>query len=219
MTENPKPITKEDIGLLIIHAADLIAQKIEDGQRREWRDGDPVPSRNFSPQLVSCPKTTTTEKIMLIVPYENVFRLKRFSWKVFSAQAKQDLIVRFKVSSRRVFQSGQTDFEATVTNNTQLYEEDTRTVSFNGAPLTSISNAGTDAYVDQFAPDTDFEVDCPENEKVIFEIENQSTLFDHWIRLHISGTLLPAKYFRGRKHNNLPNKLKERGFFGECPTA
>lgn len=219
MTENHKPITKEDIGLLMIQASDMIAQKIVDEQRREWRDGDPVPSRNFSPQLVTCPVNSTTEKIMLIVPYENVFRLKRFSWKVFSAQAKQDLIVRFKVSSRRVFQTGQTDFEATVTNNTQLYEEAVRSVSVNGAPLTSISNAGTSAYVDQFAPDTDFEVDCPENEKVIFEIQNQSTLFIHHIRLHISGILIPAKYFRGRNHNNLPNKLKERGFFGECPTA
>ena len=146
-------------------------------------------SVNPSPQIRKVFKTTAIVIPMYVVPRGMLYKINKFWYDSFSAQAEQDLIIRLRVGNQNSFNSGRIDpTTATVSQVTE-----TRLSNILGAPLTILSLTGGTGVHDNFSPDSRIFGLLAEGNAVEFTVQNQSNVYNHVIRVHLSGWAFPLR--------------------------
>lgn len=143
----------------------------------------------YSPQLRKVVKLTEPIYQVFIVPKSYIFRLTNMIVEHFSEQGKQDLIIRLVIasSSKQYGQTGKTDVATP-----GIYVTENRLFSEAGAPYTEISSAAGSGKPDNFyPPNGQYFAIAYEDEVVSFKITNQSAVYDHWVRLYLTGWTFP----------------------------
>ncbi len=167
-------------------------------------DTEAITSKTFfpSPQLRKINASTTDTIPIIIVPERTILRVKHISWKVFSAQAKQDLTVEIQIGSENIIESGKLD---SIGKRTQ----ETRLTANTGIPYNSIASTTGIGFPDNFMPKNDSTYMLVfETELLSAIVKNQSDVYNHGILIEVHGWLLPTV---GRSKSNI---IKELAKFG-----
>ena len=156
-----------------------------------------------SPQIRQVNPTSTLYVPFVVVPQNQIFRLKKADWKCFSGQGYQDLVVSVQFARQYLKMSGKLTTSPGTTppfDNPTVVNNEVRNLSVPGLPLTSIAQAvPSTGRPDNFAPtDDNFFNVAYETELVTFVVENQSDVYTHGIWLEMTGWMFPI-LGRGKK--------------------
>lgn len=170
-------------------------------------DTEPYEARtvSFSPQMRKVEKQTIAKIAIYKVPQNNVFRVDKFYWEVFTEQANQDLVVYLSQPSWNSFQSGE---HQSTNENIPKFVTSTRLISEPGAPVQTISVAGGQGRHDNFPPLSNhlFGI-CYEDQIIEVSVQNQSDLYSHWLKIYIEGWSWVVK---GRTKDDVLEELSRK---------
>lgn len=154
-------------------------------------DTEAVTSATFFPssQVRKINTGGTLSIPIIIVPERQVLRLSRISWRVFSAQAKQDLVILgIKIGSQNIIESGKINPKMPPTR-----IEETRTTATPGVPYDKITSITGRGFHDNFMPEDSSSFGLVfETELLEFSVKNQSDVYNHGIRVEAKGWLIPT---------------------------
>jgi hypothetical protein len=170
-------------------------------------DIEAVNSSTFftSPQLREIGPGVTLSIPIIVVPERQILRLSYIAWRVFSAQAKQDLVLLgLKKGSEDIIQSGKIN-----PSDPPKRIEEVRPTATTGIPYDKISSASARGFHDNFMPEdiSTFSL-IFETELLEFVVKNQSDAYSHGIKVEAKGWLMPTT---GRSRHDLIESIASIG--------
>jgi len=149
---------------------------------------------NLSPQVRKIPPSSNLYIPIVVVPRNTIFELTDYSWEYFTCQGAQDIIVRLFLGDDSVFQSGKVDSVATVPPfDDPVLVTETRTTGIVGVPPSTISSTSGIGFPDNYwVYESGNAGMAREQETVYFLVSNQSSVYNHGLRIYIRGIAYPV---------------------------
>lgn len=151
-------------------------------------------ARGNSPQQRTVAAGTAIWIPIVVVKSNRIFVLKHADWRVFSAQAQQDLRVQLIASRSYVLYSGIRGSATTKANTDPKIESVSRSDPTIGGELNSVSSTSGAGIADNFPPRRDrFTGIAYADQLLSWHITNQSDVYAHSIQVSHYGYDFPAK--------------------------